>query len=77
MEAGAPITVLAGLHCGCLELIANDSVDDIKELRGKRVGMYTYSSSPHILVKLMTRYVGLDPDREIQWIGITSARTTF
>src|SRR3954447_22132663 len=26
MQAGVPITVLAGLHSGCLELIANDSV---------------------------------------------------
>src|SRR5215831_19497199 len=61
MEAGAPITVLAGLHSGCLELIANDSVHSVKDLRGKRVGVYSYSSSPHILVMLMTAYVGLDP----------------
>src|SRR5262249_15314936 len=45
MEAGVPITVLAGLHSGCLELIANDNVHSVRELRGKRVGVYSGSSS--------------------------------
>ena len=39
IDAGVPIKVLAGLHSGCLELIANDSVHNIPDLRGKRVGM--------------------------------------
>jgi len=73
IEAGVPITVLAGLHSGCLELIANDSVSSVKELRGKRVGVYSYSSSPHILVMLMAAYVGLDPHRDIQWIPNSEA----
>ena len=38
IDAGVPIRVLAGLHSGCLELIANDSVKSITDLRGKRVG---------------------------------------
>jgi NitT/TauT family transport system substrate-binding protein len=68
IEAGAPITVLAGMHSGCLELIANASVQSIMDLRDRRVGVYSYSSSPHILVKLMADYVGLDPERDIQWV---------
>lgn len=71
IEVGAPITVLAGLHTGCLELIANASVNSIADLRGKRVGVYSLSSSPHILVKLMTAYVGLDPTNDIQWVENT------
>jgi NitT/TauT family transport system substrate-binding protein len=68
IDAGAPITVLAGLHSGCLELIGNDSVHSVMELRDRRVGVYSFSSSPHILVKLMADYVGLDPERDIQWV---------
>jgi NitT/TauT family transport system substrate-binding protein len=68
IETGIPITVLAGLHAGCLELISNDSVHSVKELQGKRVAVYTYSSSPHLLVMLMAAYVGLDPHHDIQWI---------
>jgi NitT/TauT family transport system substrate-binding protein len=73
IETGVPITVLAGLHSGCLELIANDSVHSVAELRGKRVGVYSLTSSPHILVMLMAAYVGLDPHNDIQWIPNSEA----
>ncbi|TJV04618.1 MAG: ABC transporter substrate-binding protein, partial [Mesorhizobium sp.] len=44
IDAGVPIRVLSGLHSGCLELIANDSVKGISDLRGKRVGVFTLDS---------------------------------
>jgi NitT/TauT family transport system substrate-binding protein len=68
IEAGAPIKVLAGMHSGCLELIANDSVRSITELKGKKVGVFALSSSPHVLVTLMAAYVGLDPVKDIEWV---------
>lgn len=68
MNAGVPLKVLAGLHSGCLELVANESVNSIADLRGKKVGVYSISSSPHILLTLMSAYIGLDPANDIQWI---------
>jgi NitT/TauT family transport system substrate-binding protein len=69
IEAGVPITVLAGMHSGCLELIANDSVRTIADLKGKRVGVASVGqASPYILVTLMAAYIGLDPTRDIEWI---------
>jgi NitT/TauT family transport system substrate-binding protein len=68
IEAGVPITVVAGMHAGCLELIANDTVHSIADLKGKKVGVYALSSSPHVLVTLMAAYIGLDPTRDIEWI---------
>lgn len=68
IEAGLPIKVLAGLHSGCLELIANDSVGGIADLKGKRVGVFSSTSAPHMLITLMTAYVGLDPFKDIEWV---------
>jgi NitT/TauT family transport system substrate-binding protein len=68
IEAGVPITVLAGMHSGCLELIANDSVRNIVDLKGRKVGVYASSSAPHVLVTLMAAYIGLDPTRDIEWV---------
>jgi NitT/TauT family transport system substrate-binding protein len=68
LEADVPITVVAGMHAGCLELIANDTVHSIADLRGKKVGVYALSSSPHVLVSLMAAYIGLDPARDIEWV---------
>jgi NitT/TauT family transport system substrate-binding protein len=73
IEAGVPITMLAGMHSGCLELIANDNVHSIADLRGKRVGVYDFGSSPHVLVTLMAAYIGLDPTRDIEWVASGNA----
>jgi NitT/TauT family transport system substrate-binding protein len=68
IDASVPITVLTGVHSGCFELIANDGVRGIPDLRGKRVGVYALNSHPYVLVSLMVAYVGLDPKRDIRWI---------
>lgn len=69
IDTGVPVKVLAGLHSGCQELIANDSVQNIPELKGKRVGMHTLDSLSHVMVALMAAYVGLDPVNDIEWIA--------
>jgi NitT/TauT family transport system substrate-binding protein len=68
IDAGVPISVLGGLHSGCLELIANDSVEGISDLRGKRVGVFTLDSPQYVLVSLIAAYVGLDPVNDIEWV---------
>jgi NitT/TauT family transport system substrate-binding protein len=68
LDAGAPIKVLTGLHSGCLELIANDSIQSITDLKGKKVGVFSRTSAPHVLVTLMAAYVGLDPEKDIEWV---------
>ena len=69
IEAGVPIKVLTGLHSGCLELIANESVRSIQDLRGKRVGVTQFNNNSHVLLTLMAAYVGLDPVNDIEWIA--------
>ena len=70
INAGVPIKVLAGLHVGCLELIANASVSNIGELRGKRVGVPDTEGPAYVLISLMARYVGLDPVNDIEWVTL-------
>jgi NitT/TauT family transport system substrate-binding protein len=69
IDAGVPIKVLTGLHSGCFELIANDSVQTITDLKGKKVGVWALGSHPHLLVTLMINYVGLDPKNDIEWVA--------
>jgi NitT/TauT family transport system substrate-binding protein len=68
IDAAVPIKVLAGLHSGCLELIANESIRNIPDLKGKRVGIGGLGWSEHVHLTLMVAYVGLDPERDIQWV---------
>jgi NitT/TauT family transport system substrate-binding protein len=65
IDQGAPITILAGVHAGCYELFAHEALGSITELKGKQVGLHAGSPA---LLKLMTAQVGLDPERDFQWV---------
>jgi NitT/TauT family transport system substrate-binding protein len=39
LDAGAPITVLGGVHVGCFELFGTDRVRTIRDLKGKTVAI--------------------------------------
>jgi NitT/TauT family transport system substrate-binding protein len=64
-DAGEPITLLAGLHVGCFELLAREGVRSIADLKGKSVGL---KSAPPALLSLMAAQVGLEPERDIRWV---------
>jgi NitT/TauT family transport system substrate-binding protein len=61
----APITILAGVHGGCYELFAREGIGSITELKGKQVGLQNGSPA---LLKLMAAQVGLDPEKDLQWV---------
>jgi NitT/TauT family transport system substrate-binding protein len=69
-----PWTVLTGLHSGCLQLIADDTIQTVRGLKGKRVGVPSLTSSGYQLMTLMAAYVGLDPGKDIEWIVNDKAR---
>jgi NitT/TauT family transport system substrate-binding protein len=69
LDAGQPITALAGIHVGCYELFAHEPVRSISDLKGRRVGIpQEPGSSGHLMLALMAAQVGLDPHTEIDWI---------
>src|SRR5690348_9415082 len=37
IDAGLPVVALAGIHIGCWELIANERVNAIRDLKGKAI----------------------------------------
>jgi NitT/TauT family transport system substrate-binding protein len=69
VDAGDPITALAGLHVGCFELFAHEPIRNISDLRGKSVGVQRLGSSSHMLISIMVAHVGLDPHTDINWIA--------
>jgi len=65
IDHGAPITILPGVHAGCYELFAREGLGSITELKGKQVGLQAGSPA---LLKLMAAQVGLDPEKDFQWV---------
>jgi len=68
LDAGMPITALSGIHSGCYELFAHEPIRAIRDLKGRRVGINTLTSSGHLYVAIMAAHVGLDPHQDIDWI---------
>jgi NitT/TauT family transport system substrate-binding protein len=68
LDAGLPLTALAGLHAGCYELFAREPIRNVSDLKGRRVGIQTLASSVHLYLSIMATYVGLDAQRDIKWV---------
>jgi NitT/TauT family transport system substrate-binding protein len=68
VDAGSPITMLAGVHPGCFELFVNDRVHSVLDLKGKSVGVVSVGSPTYKFVSVIAKYVGLDPITDINWV---------
>ena len=68
LDAGVPITALAGVHAGCFELFAHEPIHTISDLKGKKVGIDVLGSGKHRYIAIMAANVGLDPHHDIEWV---------
>src|SRR5262249_29667402 len=72
IDAGEPITIISGVHSGCFELLGNEHVRGIADLKGKSVGvqggLQGLGDSPHVFLAAMAANVGLDPLKDINWV---------
>lgn len=68
MAAGAPITILAGLHLGCFDVFAKDDIRRLADLKGRTVGVASGATGDEVLLRLMAALVGLNPARDIHWV---------
>jgi NitT/TauT family transport system substrate-binding protein len=80
LDAGEPVTALAGVHSGRYELFVHEPIRTIADLRGKRVGVDFLGSSPHLYLSVMLAQIGLDPKSDIDWVAnpiasVASAKT--
>ena len=72
IDAGEAVTVLAGVHVGCFELFANESIRTIRDLKGKKVGIQGAGVHQHAFIAAMAAHVGLDPAKDIDWVSSPS-----
>jgi NitT/TauT family transport system substrate-binding protein len=74
IDAGEPITIIAGQHVGCFELFAREGIRSIPDLKGKTVGVQALGSSQYTFVSGMASYVGLEPAKDIRWVTSSSPK---
>lgn len=69
LDAGDPIVLLAGIHIGCYELFGTERVRAIRDLKGKTVAVLRIGAGAHIFLSSMLAYVGLNPNKDINWVS--------
>jgi NitT/TauT family transport system substrate-binding protein len=68
IDQGHRLTLLGGVHPGCFELFVKPGINSLLDLRGRKVGVQSLGSSPHLFITSMAAYVGLDPASDIVWV---------
>jgi NitT/TauT family transport system substrate-binding protein len=65
LDEGAPVSILAGGHIGCLELLGHEPIRSIRDLKGKRVAVTALGSPSHVFLATIMAYLGLDPRKDV------------
>lgn len=68
LDDAEPVVMLAGIHAGCFELFGNEQVHTIRDLKGKRIGVYALKGGDHILISIMLAYIGMNPRKDVEWV---------
>jgi NitT/TauT family transport system substrate-binding protein len=69
MSAGAPLTILSGLHLGCFEIFGKKEIRTLGELKGRTIGTSNYNfGGEKTLLSIMASLVGLDPATDFHWV---------
>jgi NitT/TauT family transport system substrate-binding protein len=69
IEQGLDVRFTAGIHRGCLRVQAGatSSINSVKDLRGKRIGVPGMGTPPFIFANRVLGANGIDAGKEITW----------
>ncbi|MEO8005201.1 MAG: ABC transporter substrate-binding protein, partial [Betaproteobacteria bacterium] len=61
-------------HAGCYELFGGPGIRHINDIKGKKIAISAFGSPAHTYIASIAAYVGMNPNRELQWVlGKSSA----
>lgn len=69
IEQGMNIKLTAGVHTGCIKAVTpeDSGIKEIKDLKGKTIGVDAIGGGPMIALSIKLRENGIDPKTDVQW----------
>ena len=75
---GLPVRVVASfLDSPTQMLLARQEYPSVKELKGKTLGVSTFGATADVSARMMFRYSGVDPDKDIKIIALGADQARF
>lgn len=75
---GLPMRIAAGLMTSSAHVfLARPEIKSIKDLSGKRIGLAGFGDATHVLARMILAKQDIDPDKEVQFIGLGSDSGRF
>jgi NitT/TauT family transport system substrate-binding protein len=75
---GLPIRVVASfLDSPTQMLLARQEYKSVKELKGKTLGVSTFGATADVSARMMFRYSGVDPEKDIKIIALGAEQARF
>lgn len=75
---GLPVKVVASfLDSPTQMLIARPEFKSVKELKGKTLGVSTFGATADVSARMMLRYSGIDPEKEMKILALGAERARF
>ena len=71
-DRGDPLVLLAGIHPTCFELFGGDRVQSLRDLKGKRIHVFSTDRHDPIYVFLATllAHVGIDLEHDVEFVVV-------
>lgn len=66
--AGEAVTILAGVHPGCIEVVATNQIRTIRDIKGKTAAVPWSGSGRQLFLASVLAYVGLNPSKDVNWV---------
>ena len=75
---GLPLRVVAGLMISSTHVfLSRPEIKTINELAGKKIGLAGFGDATHVLARMILAKYGIDPDKDVQFIGLGSDSGRF
>jgi len=75
---GLPVRIVAGLMSSSAHVfLSRPEIKTIKELSGQTIGLAGFGDATHVIARMILAKHGVDPDKEVQFIGLGSDSGRF